>query len=57
VGPAVLGRGGTLFLSLNRNKKSLAVDLKREGGTEIVRRLIGRADVFVQSPSNWAVAG
>jgi crotonobetainyl-CoA:carnitine CoA-transferase CaiB-like acyl-CoA transferase len=38
-----------VFVALNRNKKSLALDLKAEGGIEILKRLIRRADVFVQS--------
>jgi len=37
------------FLSLNRNKRSLAVDLKSEGGREVVRDLIAGADVFLQN--------
>lgn len=37
------------FLSLNRNKRSLAVDLKSEGGQEIIRKLVAKADVFIQN--------
>jgi crotonobetainyl-CoA:carnitine CoA-transferase CaiB-like acyl-CoA transferase len=37
------------FLSLNRNKRSLAIDLKSEAGKEIVYRLIATADVFLQN--------
>jgi len=36
-------------MALNRNKKSLALDLKSEPGLEILKRLVSRADVFVQS--------
>src|SRR2546428_10756082 len=36
-------------MAMNRNKKSLALDLKGDGGLEVLRRLIARADVFVQS--------
>ena len=36
------------FLMVNRNKKSLAVDLKEREGQEIVRKLVRRADVFVE---------
>jgi formyl-CoA transferase/CoA:oxalate CoA-transferase len=36
-------------MAMNRNKKSLALDLKKEGGLEVLRRLVARADVFVQS--------
>jgi crotonobetainyl-CoA:carnitine CoA-transferase CaiB-like acyl-CoA transferase len=35
------------FFPDNRNKRSLAVDLKSEGGRKIVRRLVERADVFL----------
>ena len=46
--PAWNGRS-TTFLGLNRNKKSLAVDLDAEEGQDIVRRLADRADVVVES--------
>ena len=35
------------FLCVNRNKKSLAVDLKSEGGREIMHRLVEKSDVFL----------
>jgi crotonobetainyl-CoA:carnitine CoA-transferase CaiB-like acyl-CoA transferase len=38
-----------VFMAFNRNKRSLALDLKRDGGLEVLRRLVARADVFVQS--------
>lgn len=38
----------TLFRQLNRNKKSLAVDLKKEQGREIIRELVKRADVVIE---------
>ncbi len=37
------------FLSLNRNKRSLAVDLKSDDGRRIVHELIAKADVFLQN--------
>jgi len=37
------------FLSLNRNKRSLAADLKSPGGTRVVRELIAASDVFLQN--------
>ena len=45
------GRDGltSAFLSANRGKRSVAVDLKSEAGCEIVRRLCKTADVFVQN--------
>jgi crotonobetainyl-CoA:carnitine CoA-transferase CaiB-like acyl-CoA transferase len=45
------GRNGMspFFLSCNRNKRSLAVDLKSDEGLEIVRRLIATAAVVVHN--------
>ncbi|QBY56265.1 CaiB/BaiF CoA transferase family protein [Cupriavidus oxalaticus] len=40
---------GGYFQSVNRNKRSLAVDLKTEGGREILRRLIDESDVVVEN--------
>ncbi|WP_243075817.1 CaiB/BaiF CoA-transferase family protein [Microbacterium sp. SS28] len=37
------------FLSLNRNKRSLAVDLKSDEGKNVVRELVRTADVFIQN--------
>ncbi|MFV0282409.1 MAG: CaiB/BaiF CoA transferase family protein [Castellaniella sp.] len=37
------------FLSLNRNKRSLAIDLKSDEGREILYRLVREADVFLQN--------
>jgi crotonobetainyl-CoA:carnitine CoA-transferase CaiB-like acyl-CoA transferase len=45
------GRSGmnAFFLACNRNKRSLAVDLKTEHGREIVYKLIATADVLVHN--------
>ncbi len=40
---------GGSFLALNRNKRSVAIDLSSERGIEVVRRLILSADVVVQN--------
>ncbi|WP_037367645.1 CaiB/BaiF CoA transferase family protein [Amycolatopsis orientalis] len=47
---------GAHFVWLNRGKESLAVDLKTEEGRDVVRRLIARADVFVQNLAPGAAA-
>ncbi len=49
-----MGRGGgdmlnPAFLSCNRSKRSLCLDLKTEKHKEILRKLIKTADVFVQN--------
>lgn len=49
VGPCRHPGMGPYFLNLNRNKRSLAVDLKSEQGRDILGRLIARADVLVYS--------
>ena len=49
------GFGVGLFHFFNRNKKSLAVDLKTEAGKEILRRAIAGADVFVENFGPGAV--
>jgi crotonobetainyl-CoA:carnitine CoA-transferase CaiB-like acyl-CoA transferase len=38
---------GHIFLQLNRNKRSLALDLKSDHGRETMRRLLATSDVFV----------
>jgi crotonobetainyl-CoA:carnitine CoA-transferase CaiB-like acyl-CoA transferase len=40
---------GAYFLLLNRNKKSVALNLKTEGGKEVFRRLARTADVVLES--------
>lgn len=43
-------RGESLFyLAMNRNKRSIALDLKSAEGNEIARRLASRADVIVEN--------
>jgi itaconate CoA-transferase len=37
------------FVWLNRSKESLTLDVKRDEAKEILARLIGRADVFIQN--------
>ncbi|WP_406035358.1 CoA transferase [Nocardioides sp. NBC_00163] len=37
------------FLSLNRNKRSLAVDLKTDAGKQVLLRMVETADVFLQN--------
>lgn len=40
---------GAVYLAVNRNKKSVAVDLKSEAGREIVLRLAERCDVLIEN--------
>jgi crotonobetainyl-CoA:carnitine CoA-transferase CaiB-like acyl-CoA transferase len=55
--PPYWGDESATFLALNRNKKSLALDLKQDGGLEILKRLVVKSDVFVQSLRAGVIAG
>lgn len=37
------------FLNNNRNKQSVVLDLKKDGATNVLHRLIGKADVLIQN--------
>ncbi len=48
---------GSIHLTLNRNKKSLSVDLKTAAGREIVQRLLPRVDALVHNMRTTAIEG
>jgi len=48
------GMGG-IFLNANRNKRSVALDLKHEAAKEMLRRLVATADVFVHNMRPQAI--
>jgi CoA:oxalate CoA-transferase len=47
--PHFIGDDSVYFVALNRNKRSVAVDLKMPEGVDLVRRLIARCDVVVEN--------
>jgi len=47
-------RTAAYYLAVNRNKRSIRLDLKREEGREVLRRLLRTSDVFVE---NFRVGG
>jgi crotonobetainyl-CoA:carnitine CoA-transferase CaiB-like acyl-CoA transferase len=48
-GPPFIEEGATYYLALNRNKRSLALDLKDPADLALARELCDRADVVVES--------
>ena len=47
--PPDLDGESAAFMMLNRNKRGVALDLKSEGGLEVARRLVERADVLIEN--------
>ena len=48
-GPPFVNGTSTYFLSINRNKRSLGLDIKSPEGRDILWKLIDRADVLVEN--------
>ncbi len=48
-GPPFAGGESAYFLSVNRNKKSLTLDLKTPAGKELLRSLARKADVLIEN--------
>jgi crotonobetainyl-CoA:carnitine CoA-transferase CaiB-like acyl-CoA transferase len=48
MGPFLQGESA-YFLAINRNKRSVAIDIRREEGQKLVRRLAGHVDVLVEN--------
>ncbi len=48
-GPPFIGGESAYYLSLNKNKRSLTLDFKKEKGKEILRRLIAASDVLIEN--------
>ena len=47
--PPFAGGEATYFLSVNRNKKSLTLNMKATEGQEILRKLVARSDVMLEN--------
>jgi crotonobetainyl-CoA:carnitine CoA-transferase CaiB-like acyl-CoA transferase len=49
LGPPWKNGQGVVFLSLNRNKRSIMLDLKQEKDLEVAKRMVAQADIVVES--------
>jgi succinate---hydroxymethylglutarate CoA-transferase len=58
-GPPFVGKESTYFLSVNRNKKSIVVDIKKQAGRQIIMDLAAKCDVFIENflPGKLTEAG
>lgn len=54
--PPPVGESGAAHAALGRNKRSIAVDIRKEEGPAVVRRLAARADVLVEAFRPGALA-
>ena len=48
-GPSEDQKDATYFMSVNRNKRSMTVDLKQPDGKQIVKDLLTQSDVFIEN--------
>jgi crotonobetainyl-CoA:carnitine CoA-transferase CaiB-like acyl-CoA transferase len=53
--PPTIDGESAAFMMMNRNKRGIALDLRRAEGREIVRRLAARADVLVENLRSGAM--
>jgi crotonobetainyl-CoA:carnitine CoA-transferase CaiB-like acyl-CoA transferase len=49
LGPPFINGQSAVFLSLNRNKKGIVIDLKTPAGVDILRKMAQKCDVFMES--------
>src|SRR6516165_6083968 len=56
-GPPFVGGESAYFLCVNRNKKSITIDLKSQDGVTLLRRLAEREDVLIENFRPRAMEG
>lgn len=49
MGSPFWGTGSALYLSVNRGKRSIVLDLKTDAGMDVLRRIARESDVFMQA--------
>nr|CAG4635447.1 EOG090X05UC [Artemia franciscana] len=48
-GPPFIGSESCYFISINRNKRSICIDIKDKSGQKLVKELVKKSDVFVEN--------
>ena len=48
-GPPFIDGESAYFLAVNRNKKSLCLDLKKDGGKDVLHQLLDTADILIEN--------
>ncbi|XP_002125098.2 succinyl-CoA:glutarate CoA-transferase-like [Ciona intestinalis] len=48
-GPPFLGSESAYFISINRNKKSVGVNIKHKKGADIIKKLVKKSDVLMEN--------
>jgi len=48
-GPPFIAGESAAFLAINRNKRSVTLNLKSEEGRDVLRRLAGRSEILVEN--------
>ncbi|NWZ91097.1 SUCHY transferase, partial [Nesospiza acunhae] len=56
-GPPFAGTESVYFLSVNRNKKSIAINMKDSKGVKLIKELAAASDVFVENFVPGKLAG
>ncbi|GAB6028851.1 hypothetical protein CHUAL_004654 [Chamberlinius hualienensis] len=58
-GPPFIKDESCYFLAINRNKKSITVDIKKKEGADIVRKLVTKSDILIENylPGNLDKVG
>jgi crotonobetainyl-CoA:carnitine CoA-transferase CaiB-like acyl-CoA transferase len=49
LGPPFIGNESAYFLSVNRNKRSIIIDFKKEEGLRLIKQMVTKADVLVEN--------
>jgi crotonobetainyl-CoA:carnitine CoA-transferase CaiB-like acyl-CoA transferase len=48
-GPPFQGGESSYFLSVNRNKRSIAINMRAAGGVDVLKRLVAQSDVLLEN--------